>query len=133
MTKFNSEAERETALRDETDRKNRQELGRLMDKHGLFIRQSELDDWRPTVEETGDIPGVRDSVTIIATNGIVAYFLLPDDFDVLFGHIQKFTGEVRTKFSMPKDKPTKERKPATLAEKALKLLQETQARFAQKA
>jgi hypothetical protein len=99
------------------------ELTRLMAEHSLYISAADFPNWRPTVRSSGNIPGVADNVTIIATNGLLAYFLqwhfpvtaeeyvakgeTPKVEDcvqrVLIGHIQRFDGEVKPMFVKQKE------------------------------
>jgi hypothetical protein len=96
--------EEETRERDEVSWKNQLELVRLMREHNLFIRAADFPNWRPTVKAEGEIPGVCEGLTIIATDGLLGYFLNPVG-ETFVGHIQRFSGEVRTLFG--KDKPVK--------------------------
>lgn len=121
--------EHETMLQDETRRLNREALVELMKEYKLFIRAADFGNWRPTVRTNGDIPGVTAAdVTIIATDGLLAFFLRPDG-DILYGHIQHFTGEVKPLFSMPKERVIKEKsdkpKRKSLVASALELLQKS--------
>lgn len=78
-------------------------LSRLMEKHQLYIQAKDFPNWRPTVQSSGSIPGVASNVTIIATNGLLAYFVFDDPtVPVLCGHIQCFTGEVKTLYATEK-------------------------------
>jgi hypothetical protein len=102
--------EETTLLRDEVARKNVNALVQLMHEHNLFIPARDFPNWRPTQRVSGDIEGVIEAVEIIATDGILAYFLTFDG-SVFIGHIQKFTGKVKTLFSVPKQvKATTERR-----------------------
>lgn len=84
--------EEETRERDEVAWKNASELSRLMQQYGLFIRPSELKNWRPTQRVAGDIPGVRDNLVCIATDGLMGYFLSEWDSaaPVFYGHVTSF-------------------------------------------
>lgn len=116
----------ETIERDEIARKNREELLRLVAQWDLWIRKNDFDNWRPTVRVEGEITGIRACLTIIATDGNVAYFEDGQTGDVFFGHIQCFTGVVRTLFSMPKEGVIKEARPKkkreTTMQRAMRLL-----------
>lgn len=84
---------------------NSQALARLMEEHRLYISAADFPNWRPTQKSNGSIPGVASNVTIIATNGILAYFVFDDPcVPVLCGHIQCFTGDVKTLFASQKRK-----------------------------
>jgi hypothetical protein len=100
---------RETQQRDETQRLNRNELLHLMQQYGFVIRAIDFPNWRPTQRSSGTIPGVWDNVEIIATDGLLGYFV--EGQDVLIGHIQMFTGDVKPLFSTPKNGAVKPRKP----------------------
>jgi hypothetical protein len=93
--------EETTLQRDEVARKNTNALVQLMHEHNLFIPARHFPNWRPTQRVSGDIEGVIESVEVIATDGLLAYFLTFDG-NVFIGHVQKFTGDVKTLFSMPK-------------------------------
>jgi hypothetical protein len=90
--------EDDTKERDEVARKNKQALIYLLAEHPeIFIGTRDFANWRPTVREIGTIPGVWESVEILCTDGLIAWFLNhdPDRFgEVLVGHIQHFSGEV---------------------------------------
>jgi hypothetical protein len=98
----NSDAERDTIARDTVQMLNRNELIRLMSVHELLIPAKSFPNWRPTQLTLGDIPGVMDGVTIIATDGLLGYFLHTNG--VLIGHIHKFTSDVKPLFSVQKPK-----------------------------
>lgn len=102
-------------------------LSALMAKHGLFIPAKEFPLWRPTKPSSGSIPGVAQSVTIIATNGILGYFVYDDpSVPVLCGHTQCFDGRVEPLYSTTVTKPTKERvqKPSKASREAQELLKQ---------
>ncbi len=109
---------------------NEAELGRLCQVYSLHIRTDQYKNWRPTVRSHGDIRGVWGSLEIIATDGILGYFLNSRaegmDAEVYLGHISHFTGEVKTMFSItPPPKPKGERKKrvkSDMLERALKAL-----------
>lgn len=122
--------ENATIQRDSVSWKNEQELLRLMHCHNFQISPHNFRLWRPTVRQSGDIPGVWQNVTIIATDGLQGFFLLGDTETIVIGHIQMFSGEVKTMFGL--DKPIKQklekkkRKSATSLELALDLLKSLQ-------
>lgn len=117
----------DTIERDEVARKNRDALVALMAAHSLWIPASDFANWRPTVRQHGDISGVASDLTIIATNGLLAYFSDATG-SVFCGHIQCFSGEVKPLFSTQKDKaktikPAKTKSPRkSRLELALELL-----------
>lgn len=125
-----SQQQQDTAERDDIAWKNQQELSRLASVYGLYIPASQLRYWRPTVLSSGDIPGVWTNITIIATDGILAWYLIPEKVgptgvSLAQGHIQFFTGNVKTLYSQdPPPKAPKTRK--TLFNKAWELLQQLQ-------
>lgn len=121
--------EETTIERDEVARKNTNELVRLMNEHNLFIPARDFPNWRPTARDSGDIPGVIEGVEIIATDGILGYFL---DYygNTFIGHIQKFSGKVKTMFKTTKtaqalaqrrDRTGKARKPRVPSRRRLLL------------
>jgi hypothetical protein len=89
---------------------NRNALITLMGEHKIMIPARELPLWRPTVRATGDIDGVQEAITIVATNGILGWYLTPDE-QAWCGHIQCFTGEIVTLFRTEKEKSMKPRRP----------------------
>ena len=90
---------------------NRNALITLMGQHRILIPARELPLWRPTLPDKGDIDGVQEAITIIATNGILGWFLTRDD-QAWCGHIQCFTGEIKPLFSVPQvGKATKPKRP----------------------
>ncbi len=104
MTEF------DTLQRDEVQRLNRDALTSLMRDHNLFIPARDFHIWRPTKRTFGDIQGIVGEVEIIATNGLLAYFLTATQ-EVFYGHIQKFSGKVEPLFSVPKSTNIKKSKP----------------------
>lgn len=90
---------------------NYQGLIDVIREYSLFIRATDLPNWRPTLRLSGTIPGVAHSasVTILATDGVVAYFVFDGaerEHEVLFGHIQRFTNKVLPLFSVEKKSGT---------------------------
>lgn len=107
---------RDTMARDEVARLASCEFARLMAVHRLFIAARDFPNWRPTLRTTGDIPGVIDSVEIIATDGLLGYFLDTSD-ETFIGHIQKFTGEIKPMFEIKDGKKTKDVRKRSAASK----------------
>lgn len=111
---------------------NSQALSRLMAEHQLYIQAKDFPNWRPTARSSGEIPGVASNVTIIATNGLLGYFVVDENpsVPVLCGHIQCFTGDVKTLYSTQKQQSReasennqrKGKKGKTPLEKAIELL-----------
>jgi len=89
---------------------NRNELINLMGQYQILIPIRELPFWRPTERHSGDIDGVHEAVTIIATNGLLGWFLTFEG-EAWCGHIQFFSGEVKPlfKFSSGSGKTAKPR------------------------
>lgn len=98
---------RDTMVRDDVARRASNELSRLMALHRLFIPARDFPNWRPTLRVSGDIPGVISSVEIIATDGLLGYFLTIDG-ETFVGHIQRFTNEIKPMFSIQSDKKPKD-------------------------
>lgn len=147
--------------RAEVERQNRQALSQLAGKYRLWIPQRDYDKWRPTVETTGTIAGLwhLGDLRCIATDGLQAHFVRVDG-SIFTGHVQHFKWDVAVESMVPYTKedgsigwfksikdsgapaalyrktpqprPAREAKPKlSLAEKALKVLKQAQARFAQ--
>lgn len=85
---------------------NRNALIDLMGQHEILIPARELPLWRPTKLLKGDIDGVQEAITIIATNGILGWFLTHDGA-AWCGHIQCFSGDIKPLFSIQKPDKTK--------------------------
>lgn len=98
---------RETMARDSVAMLASNELSRLMAVHKLFIAARDFPNWRPTLRTSGDIPGVITEVEIIATDGLLGYFLTPVG-ETFIGHIQRFTNEIKPMFSVKSKKETKD-------------------------
>jgi len=97
--------------RAEVATENRNALITLMGQHKILIPVRELPLWRPTVRKLGDIDGVAEAITIVATNGILGWYLTPDG-QAWCGHIQCFTGDIITLFRTKKEeKSAKPKRP----------------------
>lgn len=96
-----TDLEEDMVERAEVDLKNRNALVELMRQHKLLIPAREFRNWRPTLRVKGQIQGLYDHVQIIATNGVLGWFL-NGDIEPLCGHIQTFDGDVLPLFSMSK-------------------------------
>ena len=72
---------------------NASSLIKLMAKYSLTINNKDYDQWRPTLPLTGDLIGLFEDVQILATNGIVAYFLIPGGA-IFYAHTKNFTGKI---------------------------------------
>jgi hypothetical protein len=90
--------------------KNRNALITLMGQHKILIPVRELPLWRPTVPEQGNIDGLAEAITIVATNGILGWYLTFDG-QAWCGHIQCFTGKITTLFRTEKEKSEKPKRP----------------------
>ena len=95
---LNAEQVREDALRAETALLNHNEMSKLMGRYGLLIRAKHLPMWRATQRVKGDIDGVHEALTIIATDGVLGWFLTYDE-EPWCGHIQCFSGDVKPLFT----------------------------------
>lgn len=103
----------------ETEEMNYAEMLRLTAEYHLYIPQKKLHEWRPTQRLEGSIVGVKEYLTVIATDGVLGFFLT-DDGMVFQGHIQCFDKPVKTLFSAAPAKPVKRR--ITKLDKMLALL-----------
>lgn len=71
-------------------------LMRVMQEYDFVIPAKRQADWRAPVDETGarlrgSLPSLSISTaTLLATDGIVAYFVLGDDKTLLYGHLAAF-------------------------------------------
>lgn len=67
-----------------------------MSKYGFVIPAKRQADWRAPRDESGEmlrgsLPSLSiSSATLLATDGIVAYFVLGDDETLLYGHLAAF-------------------------------------------
>lgn len=94
--------EYETILRDEVQRLNSNALLDVLRETGVVLRAETFRHWRPTVRAIGAIGGVSQvKATILATDGNLGLFV--DESGSFFGHIQHFSGRVKTLFSAAKD------------------------------
>lgn len=105
-----TDIDEEIRERAEVDTKNRSALVQLMLAHSLTIPARDFRNWRPTLRVKGQITGLYDYVEIIATNGLLGYFLNGTS-EPICAHIQAFDGDVKPLYSMSKkDKAPKPRK-----------------------
>ena len=93
-----SEIEYYDRQRAEVDSENLSALLSLCREYRLYIPKGQFQYWRPTTRCEGEIKGVKDSLTIIATDGLLAFFLT-ENGEVFQGHIQDFTGKVKILYS----------------------------------
>ena len=90
----------------------------LMHEYNLLIPARTMHLWRPTLRSKGSVQGIRDGLELIATDGILGYFVLPTETDeklAWLGHISHFDGKIEPLFSFhgpmaSKSKVKKERK-----------------------
>lgn len=115
---------------------NADALSAVMEETGVQLNAATFRQWRPTIRNIGAIAGVsRTKATVLATDGNLALFV--DESGPFFGHVQHFSGEVKTLFSVsshgtiesgegkdtPKKKP-REKKLSPVERKAQKLLED---------
>lgn len=101
-TENTSDAIRAMQERERVADLNRNALARLLAEEHIGLPHGAFDKWRPTVRNSGNIPGFDREFVILCTDGVVAWF--KDRLDVTFyGHIQHFTGEVKPLFSVVKE------------------------------
>lgn len=84
--------------RDMVQTLNAEAIARFMAKHKMTVSARSLADWRPTRPVTGCIAGVWECVTIIATNGVLAWFEHPTQ-PLKVGHVQCFDGKIEPLYS----------------------------------
>lgn len=89
----------DAAQRSLVQKLNRDELTRLMLEFGFIIRAKDFPNWRPTKRSKGTVPGVWETVELIATDGLLGIFL-NGTTEPIMGHIQMFTGLVETLFTL---------------------------------
>lgn len=88
----------EDAERAEVARKNFIALGELMRDHQLLIPARSIHLWRPTERALGAIHGLHEGLTIVATDGLLGWFLTHDGTAWL-GHIGHFDGDIKPLYS----------------------------------
>ncbi len=130
MSEINTSLLEDAQERGEVARKSSEAMLNILRDYSLTIRAKDFPLWRPTARSNGSIPGVALNVTIIATDGILGYFVYDDpNVPVLCGHIQFFSGEVRPLFSTSAKRTASRRghnKPSrkTKLQQAIDLLQQ---------
>ena len=87
------EAQRQDAQRADCATDNYNSLVELMQRYKILIPARSMAMWRPTLPRPGYIDGVREGLTIVATDGIVGWFITHDE-QPWCGHIQFFSGEI---------------------------------------
>ena len=115
---------------------NRKEMVRLMQEYSFTIHPRDFPNWRPTQRHIGDINAVANGLTIIATDGLLAYFIFTNEqgqICPICGHVDWFVDgegkpiEVKPLFSFSRkggsSKPRKRKTPATVLDKTRELLE----------
>lgn len=98
---------------------NADALSQVLHETGATINAAEFRAWRPTVRNVGAIAGVSVvKATILATDGNLGLF--QDDSGTFFGHIQHFSGIVRTLFSVSKGATVEQNQPGDAAPKVFR-------------
>ena len=105
----------------QVDEMNHHEMLNLVEEYRLYIPRNKFPDWRPTRRIEGTIVGVNEYLTIIATDGVLAFFLT-DDGMVFQGHIQHFDKQVKTLFATPPQRRVSPKKRRDRVAEALALL-----------
>lgn len=74
----------------------------LMLKHSLTLPNAGRN-WRATASSHGVISGMEHmgELTILCTDGVVAWFEGEGNMPLFYGHVQHFSGEVKPLFSLP--------------------------------
>ena len=86
--------EAETIERENVRWLNDLAMQKVLEESGATLRAASAHTWRPTVRVRGNITGVFESVTIVATDGLLGLFQMHDT-TWNFAHIMKFDGEVK--------------------------------------
>jgi hypothetical protein len=89
-----TEQQRLDAERADTATDNRNSLIELMQRYNLLIPARAMQLWRPTERALGAIDGLRGRLEIIATDGILGWFIT-EEGDAWCGHIQFFDGDIK--------------------------------------
>lgn len=89
---------------EETRRLNREAVWSVCRDFGIRLSTDSpnLNAWRATARRSGSIKGMPWSLTILLTDGCVAWFRKDCDDGLFFGHVKDFDGEVKPLFSLPK-------------------------------
>lgn len=101
----------------EVARLNEQALEALKARWGLTLPEQSGVRWRVCKESTGEVPGISFALTILCTDGCVAWFRTADD-GLFHGHIQHFSGEVKPMYSVTRDKAVPDVRQARSARQA---------------
>lgn len=89
-----SDAIRATQARENVAALNTTALLALMREHNITIPTRSFAQWRPTVRNSGALPGFDREYTVLCTDGVVAWYI--DATGALFyGHVQWFTGDIK--------------------------------------
>jgi hypothetical protein len=93
-----AEQQRQDAERALVALQNYNALIGLMQQYNILIPARTMALWRPTVHTTGYIDGVREGLTIVATDGLLGWYITHDE-QAWCGHIAQFSGDIRPLFS----------------------------------
>lgn len=103
---------------EETRRLNHEAVWGVCRDFGIRLSSdsANLNAWRATARSSGSITGMPWQLTILLTDGCVAWFQKWHDGGLFFGHIKDFDGKVEPLFPLPKEGKTKNRDsdPATV-------------------
>jgi hypothetical protein len=84
--------------RDAQMKANAQEMVKLMGQYNILISARSIHLWRPAQRKSGSIDGLRNGLEIIATDGLLGWFITPEG-EAWCGHIQHFDGKIEPLFS----------------------------------
>jgi hypothetical protein len=107
-----AEAQRLDAEKALVSLENYNALIALMQQYNILIPARSMALWRPTVRSIGYIDGVREGLTIVATDGLLGWYITQDE-QAWCGHIGHFSGDIRPLFSFhgPMSSKTKIKQP----------------------
>lgn len=86
--------EAELIERAEVARLNSASLVQLMGQYNFLIPARSFPLWRPTQPSKGDIDGIREALELVATDGILGWFITFEG-EAWLGHIKHFSGDVK--------------------------------------
>jgi hypothetical protein len=112
--------EQQTKDREEVQWKNDLAMQKVLEESGATLRAASAHTWRPTLRVKGNIIGIYESATIVATDGLLGLFQMHDQ-SWNFAHIQKFDGKI-SPLNSASDKSVKEKnsKPRKPSKKSLR-------------
>jgi hypothetical protein len=79
-------------------------LLRVMETHGLTLPRNAIE-WRYGGLRHGTHTALGYGVRLLATDGVVAWFLLGDDVTTMFGHLSNFEETKEERSERPASKP----------------------------